>query len=39
MVPQDTKMELLAFVERMTRELGASNYLTFTTAKIASECM
>lgn len=38
MVPQDTKMELLAFVERMTRELGASNYLTFTTAKIASEC-
>lgn len=38
MVPQDTKMELLAFVERMTRELSASNYLTFTTAKIASEC-
>lgn len=38
MIPRDTKMELLAHVERMTRELNSSNYLTFTTARIASEC-
>lgn len=38
MVPQDTKMELLTLVERMTRELSSSNYSSFTTARIASEC-
>lgn len=38
MVPQDTKMELLSLVGRLTRELSSSNYSSFTTAKIASEC-
>lgn len=38
MVPQDTKTDLMRHLDRMTRELSSSNYATFTTMRIASEC-
>lgn len=37
-VPQDTKTDLMRHLDQMTRELGSSNYATFTTMRIASEC-
>ena len=35
---QDTKSEVLAHLDKMTRDVSASTYTTFTTTRIASEC-
>lgn len=35
---QDTKSEVFAHLDKMTREVNATTYNTFTTTRIASEC-
>lgn len=35
---QDTKSEVLAHLDKMTRDVSAATYATFTTTRIASEC-